>query len=79
MTKSTEIKSTLKALNIKTENAGTSTGSKWTSSRSKNFLFSPVDGAEIASVSTTSIKEFEAVVNTASTACLAAGSRASAR
>jgi aldehyde dehydrogenase (NAD+) len=68
MTKSTEIKSALKALNIKTENAGTSTGSKWTSSSQKISSFSPVDGAEIASVSTTTVKEFEAVVNTASTA-----------
>ena len=53
MTKSPEIKSALKALNIKTENAGTSTGSKWTSSSQKIFSFSPVDGTEIASVSTT--------------------------
>ncbi|MEC8536258.1 MAG: aldehyde dehydrogenase family protein, partial [Bacteroidota bacterium] len=71
MTKSSEIKSALKVLNIKTENAGTSTGLKWTSSSQKISSFSPVDGTKIASVSTTTNKEFEAVVNTASAAFVA--------
>ena len=68
MTKSIEIKSVLKALNIEAQNAGTSTGSKWTSSENNINSFSPVDGAKIAVVSTTSLKEFETLMKTASTA-----------
>ena len=68
MTKSIEIKSVLKALNIEAQNAGTSTGSKWTSSGNNITSFSPVDGAKIAAVSTTSLEEFETLMKTASTA-----------
>ena len=68
MTKSIEIKSVLKALNIEAQNAGTSTGSKWTFSGNNINSFSPVDGAKIAAVSTTSLEEFEALMKTASTA-----------
>ena len=68
MTKSIEIKSVLKALNIEAQNAGTSTGSKWTSSGNNINSFSPVDGAKIAAVSTTSLEEFETLMKTASTA-----------
>ena len=68
MTKSIEIKSVLKALNIEVQNAGTSTGSKWTSSENNINSFSPVDGAKIAVVSTTSLEEFETLMKTASTA-----------
>ena len=68
MTKSIEIKSVLKALNIEAQNAGTSTGSKWTSSENNINSFSPVDGAKIAVVSTTSLEEFETLMKTASTA-----------
>jgi len=56
----------LKQLNIQPENEGTSTGTKWLSSRSPVLeSFSPVDGKLIASVITTDKTGYETVVNAA--------------
>ena len=68
MKKSKDIKSTLRALNIAYNNAGTSTGSKWMSEGNNISSFSPVDANEIAKVSTTTAKEFKAVISTAAEA-----------
>ena len=56
------IKAVLKALDVKSYNSGTSTGSKWMSSGENISSFSPVDGTKIGSVSATTSKEFNDVM-----------------
>ena len=68
MTKKINLNSILDALDIKQQNYGTSTGSKWTNSDKIINSFSPVDGKKIGSVSITTKEEFEQVINTASSA-----------
>jgi aldehyde dehydrogenase (NAD+) len=68
MTKKINLNSILDALDIKQQNYGTSTGSKWTNSDEIINSFSPVDGKKIGSVSVTTKEEFEQVINTASSA-----------
>jgi aldehyde dehydrogenase (NAD+) len=68
MTKKINLNSILDALDIKQQNYGTSTGSKWTNSNEIINSFSPVDGKKIGSVSVTTKEEFEQVINTASSA-----------
>ena len=68
MTKKINLKSILDALDINTQNYGTSTGSKWTNSNKKINSFSPVDGKKIGSVSVTTKDDFEKIINTASSA-----------
>ena len=68
MTKKINLNSILDALDIKQQNYGTSTGSKWTNSIEIINSFSPVDGKKIGSVSVTTKEEFEQVINTASSA-----------
>ena len=68
MTKKINLNSILDALDIKQQNYGTSTGSKWTNSDEIINSFSPVDGKKIGSVSITTKEEFEQVINTASSA-----------
>jgi len=60
--------SVLKSLNIKQNNAGTSTGSKWMASKNNIVSLSPVDGKKIGSVTTTTGKEFESVMASATSA-----------
>lgn len=60
--------SVLKSLDIKQSNAGTSTGSKWMASKNNIISFSPVDGKKIGSVTTTTGKEFESVMASATSA-----------
>ncbi|MBL0310275.1 MAG: aldehyde dehydrogenase family protein [Bacteroidetes bacterium] len=63
------MKDVLKQLGINKINSGTSTGNKWL--KGKGGLiesFSPVDGKLIASVATTTEKEYLEVINTASAA-----------
>ena len=60
--------SVLKSLDIKQINAGTSTGSKWMASKNNIISFSPVDGKKIGSVTTTTGKEFESVMASATSA-----------
>ena len=61
----TAITEALKALEIESQNSGTSTGSKWMNEGSTFESVSPVDGAPIASVTQTTAKEYEQVVQTA--------------
>ena len=68
MTKKINLNSILDALDVKQQNYGTSTGSKWTNSNEIINSFSPVDGKKIGSVSVTTKEEFEQVINTASSA-----------
>lgn len=68
MTKKINLNSILDVLDIKQQNYGTSTGSKWTNSNEIINSFSPVDGKKIGSVSVTTKEEFEQVINTASSA-----------
>ena len=68
MTKKINLNSILHALDIKQQNYGTSTGSKWTNGNETISSFSPVDGKKIGSVSVTTKEEFEQVINTASSA-----------
>ena len=68
MTKKINLNSILDSLDIKQQNYGTSTGSKWTNSNEIINSFSPVDGKKIGSVSVTTKEEFEQVINTASSA-----------
>ncbi|MFL2621033.1 MAG: aldehyde dehydrogenase family protein [Flavobacteriaceae bacterium] len=68
MIKKINLNSILDALDIKQQNYGTSTGSKWTNSNEIINSFSPVDGKKIGSVSVTTKEEFEQVINTASSA-----------
>ena len=68
MTKKINLNSILDVLDIKQQNYGTSTGSKWTNSNEIINSFSPVDGKKIGAVSVTTKEEFEQVINTASSA-----------
>ena len=68
MTKKINLNSVLDTLDIKQQNYGTSTGSKWTNSNEIINSFSPVDGNKIGSVSVTTKEEFEQVISTASSA-----------
>src|SRR5882672_1293257 len=59
----------LDQLNIGEENSGTSTGTKWISSKGKKISsFSPVDGKLIATVTVTDKESYEAVVTKAKAA-----------
>ncbi|NND15039.1 MAG: aldehyde dehydrogenase family protein [Eudoraea sp.] len=58
----------LEQLGIKTENMGTSTGNQWFGSGEMISSFSPVDGAEIAKVSTTTQADYEKMIQTAQSA-----------
>ncbi|MFM7216593.1 MAG: aldehyde dehydrogenase family protein [Bacteroidota bacterium] len=60
----------LKILGIHAENAGTSTGTKWTESKESPSIssYSPVDGKLIASVRESSAAEYEQIMQTASEA-----------
>jgi aldehyde dehydrogenase (NAD+) len=56
----------LQELNLQTENKGVSTGANWLSSNGMPITsFSPVDGKEIASVSTADRESYEQVIKTA--------------
>ncbi|HMH32713.1 MAG TPA: aldehyde dehydrogenase family protein, partial [Puia sp.] len=56
----------LKALHIDTDNKGTSTGSTWLDATGPLIeSFSPVDGKKIATVTSTDIKAYEAVIGQA--------------
>ena len=68
MTKKIDLESVLNALDIKPQNYGTSTGSKWTNSNKIIDSFSPVDGKKIGAVSVTTKDDFEKIINTASSA-----------
>lgn len=59
------IKEALKALDIQSNNQGTSTGSKFFGGGEAISSHSPVDGALIASVSTTSPEDYEKVISAA--------------
>ncbi|MEN0002555.1 MAG: aldehyde dehydrogenase family protein [Bacteroidota bacterium] len=52
----------LKSLGLKNQNAGTSTGLRWSDSGNYIASYSPVDGAKIGEVSVTSAKEYEQVM-----------------
>ena len=56
------IEDTLKALEIATNNAGTSTGTQWYNSGASFASSSPVDGAVISNVNETTSKEYDQVV-----------------
>src|SRR5690606_25660753 len=58
----------LEALGVKDINKGTSTGSNWLSSGEMIESRSPVDGALIGKVSTTTPEDYEKVIQTASEA-----------
>jgi aldehyde dehydrogenase (NAD+) len=60
------MKSTLKQLSVKNQNAGSSTGNQW-SQKSKKYIksFSPVDGTLIGEVSLTTNEEYQDIVSTA--------------
>ncbi len=61
------IKEALKSLGINYTNSGTSTGSNWLPNEGETITStSPVDGAQIGNVVTTSAKQYEEVVKTAS-------------
>ncbi len=62
------IKKELEKLGIKEENPGTSTGTNWFASGELITSFSPVDGKEIAKVTSTTYPEYEDVIQTATTA-----------
>ena len=68
MSQTINIKETLQALNIKANNSGTTTGSKWFSSKNTIASFSPVDGCQIGTVSETTAEQYENVMITASEA-----------
>jgi len=56
----------LEALNLKSENKGVSTGTKWLSSKGEMLhSYSPVDGKLIGSVSTTDKESYEKAIETA--------------
>ena len=65
------IKKELDLLGIKSENPGTSTGTKWFAKGDKITSFSPVDGKEIAAVLSTTRKEYDKVIETAQKAASA--------
>jgi aldehyde dehydrogenase (NAD+) len=57
------MKKVLKQLGISTHNSGTSTGNKWTKSKTEKIdSFSPVDGKYIASVSSTTASEYKSTI-----------------
>jgi aldehyde dehydrogenase (NAD+) len=61
------IKEALKSLGIKDTNPGTSTGNNWLSGEGETITsYSPVDGAVIGKVMSTTEKQYEEVVKTAS-------------
>ncbi|WP_270088549.1 L-piperidine-6-carboxylate dehydrogenase [Sphingobacterium sp. SYP-B4668] len=62
------IRKELEKLGIKEENPGTSTGANWFASGELITSFSPVDGKEIAKVTSTTYTEYEDVIQTATTA-----------
>ena len=62
------IQATLDALGIQPQNSGTSTGSKWLSSKEYISSVSPVDGAQIGQVSITSPQDYDHIIDTASSA-----------
>ena len=63
------MKTVLEQLNLKTQNAGTSTGLRWSIGNKENIdSFSPVDGKLIGSVSTTSVKEYNETISVAKNA-----------
>ena len=62
------IHNTLLALNLQGHNLGTSTGNEWMDSDSKIVSISPVDGKNIATVSITDRKQYEAVIDSACSA-----------
>ena len=67
-----KMKEILATLGIKSQNAGTSTGTKWLSSNQQLLnAYSPVDGLLIGSVDSTSRTDYEAVIATAKDAQLA--------
>ena len=60
------ISEALKALGIKDENSGSSTGSKWMDSKGELIeSYSPVDGKLIGKVSSTTEEQYEEIVKTA--------------
>ena len=60
------ISEALKALGIKAENSGSSTGTKWLGSKGELIeSYSPVDGKLIGKVSTTTEDQYEEIVKTA--------------
>lgn len=60
------ISEALKALGIKAENSGSSTGTKWLGSKGELIeSYSPVDGKLIGKVSTTTEEQYEEIVKTA--------------
>ena len=60
------ISEALKALGIKDENSGSSTGSKWMNSKGELIeSYSPVDGKLIGKVSSTTEEQYEEIVKTA--------------
>src|SRR4029077_4569670 len=61
----------LQQLTIGNKNSGTSTGSKWITSKGPSLdSFSPVDGKLIATVTTTDKESYEAVIDQAKKAFL---------
>ena len=68
MSEKINIKETLKALEIESHNAGTSTGNEWFSSKDNIASYSPVDGGHIGSVSVTNSEQYEMVMSSATTA-----------
>lgn len=62
------IKEALQTLGIKKINQGTSTGNQWFSTDEKIESYSPVDGQRIASVTITTQKEYEKVMQSATKA-----------
>lgn len=66
----TDIKKTLKALGLKKNNVGTSTGQKSFGTGENIDSYTPVDGSLIASVSTTTEADFKKVMKTAQKAYL---------
>ena len=62
------IEKSLKKLGIKSENKGASTGNKWFASGKKIESYSPTDGKLIATVTTSSLKDYEKVIEKAQSA-----------
>lgn len=60
-----KLQETLQQLGIKDTNEGTSTGSQWFSEGEAITSYSPVDGARIGAVKTTSKADYERVIKTA--------------
>ena len=59
----------LKDLKISADNTGTSTGTKWIHAKTPSLAsFSPVDGKQIATVTTTDKESYDAVIRTAEAA-----------